>query len=224
LIQPNKTETAQSPAQDGGQISKAARRKIHKGGNDVEPSRNAGCCKTRYGKLTCLTIPSTLTVAAMDGFIGGSRQMTSSVSQWPTKPQFAMINNPITMEFHVAHVKQDTGSQKNWISPQLVAECQLKTAKGDCGELYQFDGKTVKSTHFVNVTWVGRNQNRTEYFTCFVAPEAAPFNILVGEEYIQQYGCTTFWEKPSDVNTGLILIAGKQTVSYPASGPSQQVS
>ncbi|ORY66204.1 uncharacterized protein BCR38DRAFT_175087 [Pseudomassariella vexata] len=127
-----------------------------------------------------------------------------------TKPQFALVCNPKSLQFHVAQVTQDSGTKYCWISPTLAAECQLRMADSNSGIMFDFQGNSFESRKSVTITLIGRNKNKTENCTCFVGPKNAPFALLVGEEYFNKKGWVTFLEA-SGTNSGLIFCAKNLT-------------
>jgi hypothetical protein len=79
----------------------------------------------------------------------------------------------------------DTGTSENWISTETATRLGLKVKEMSSRTYHSFTGDTVESSQGVdNVTWHGLGSSRTHSTQFRIAPENAPFDILVGSELI----------------------------------------
>jgi len=118
-------------------------------------------------------------------------------------------------------VKEDTGTDVNWISPRVVGyfDFDILDAPVD-GEYCDFRGNTFHPVGMVNIPLAGM-KSRTEYTECHIAPEDFPFDgVLVGTRFVQRTGHidTVFPDRPD--GTALIIMQKKVTVgkTYTADG------
>ncbi len=106
---------------------------------------------------------------------------------------------------------QDTGCRENWIHPKLVADLSLTSTKVPAISLVDFQGTQFQSNHCVLLTYLAKGMS-TEQMLCRVAPEGAPFEMLVGFKYLEANGFDTF-EDAGKVESALVLVGARTTVS-----------
>lgn len=109
-------------------------------------------------------------------------------------------------------MKEDTGTNVNWISQQLVNDCnfQLLDAPQNTGFL-DFKGDTYTPEKLVRIPWAGK-MAKTEHTEFFVAPENSPIDLVIGNVFIKSFGHshTVFLDEP--VGKALIMVQKRVTV------------
>ncbi|KAJ0107646.1 hypothetical protein J7T55_007838 [Diaporthe amygdali] len=83
-------------------------------------------------------------------------------------------------------VIEDSGSANNWISNVQIKRFGLNAKRGPTITGITLTGEKFSSDKYVDVSWVGKGSHQgTERFS--IAPEKAPIEMLVGEEFTRKY-------------------------------------
>ncbi|KAM0809297.1 hypothetical protein AB5N19_09640 [Seiridium cardinale] len=87
-------------------------------------------------------------------------------------------------------IKDDTGTQVNWIHPNLVKRFKLKIESCNRQTFEDFQGKSFKVEHVVWFTWMGRRQDKecTYYGEFYIAPERSSIEVVLGEQFVHENG------------------------------------
>ncbi|KAL9092867.1 MAG: hypothetical protein Q9165_004285 [Trypethelium subeluteriae] len=135
--------------------------------------------------------------------------------------RYAKIINQRTGNSQCIEVKEDTGTDVSWVSPQLVSYCNFSIFDVlEENHFLDFGGSVFKAEKRVELSFTGRLEKtgNTEFF---VAPDFFPFHgLLVGNRFINSFGHphNVFLKEPDKT---LIMIQKKATVREKSSESSE---
>lgn len=102
--------------------------------------------------------------------------------------------------------KFDTQTRDNWISTLVAARLDQQPEQGSTRYYTTFSGETVESSQIMkNVKWAAGTDAQSRVSDFRLAPKAAPFEVLFGDDFINSADIVVF-------NPGnLILLKQKET-------------
>ena len=126
--------------------------------------------------------------------------------------RYAKAMNQRTGKVQLIKVREDTGTDVNWVSPQLVRDCNFPVFEvKDKNQFWGFNGEQFCPRQRVKISFTGKLE-KTEQTEFFVAPMSFPVEgLLVGNGFINSIGHShnVFLEEPDKT---LIMVQKKPTV------------
>jgi hypothetical protein len=111
-------------------------------------------------------------------------------------------------------VKEDTGTDVNWISKGLAESLALEILNAPAGIRFKdFSGHEFEATHRVTLPLVGEI-DKSQHTECYIAPDGFPLDcVLVGSAFVNEVGPahSVFAEKPK--GTAFVMVQAAVTVS-----------
>lgn len=127
--------------------------------------------------------------------------------------RYAKTINPRTGESQYVQVKEDTGTEVNWISPRVVNTFDFEVQDAPEERVFlDFRGNQFQPKGMVTIPLAGK-KTKTQHTEFYVAPEGFPVDgVVVGTTFIQRSGHAhaIFTEKPE--GPALLVMQKKVTV------------
>ena len=127
--------------------------------------------------------------------------------------RYATAINIRTGVNHCIPVKEDTGTEVNWITRGLAQSLALHILEAPAGNRFKdFHGNEFEATHRVTLPLVGE-MDKSQHTECFITPDGFPFDcVVVGSAFVNEVGPPheVFAEKPK--GTALIMVQTPITV------------
>ena len=115
-------------------------------------------------------------------------------------------------EVQYVEVREDTGTNVNWVSPQLVKDCNFPLLDGpDKRYFLDFKGDQYEAKQRVKIPFIGKKK-KAEQTEFFIAPNSFPIDgLLVGNGFISSFGHphNVFLDERDKV---LVMVQKKTTV------------
>jgi hypothetical protein len=165
--------------------------------------------KKRSKKKTSTTKTRKTTIETVEGVIN---EETVRIDHAAIR--FATTINIRTGGNHYVPIKEDTGTDVNWITRGLVQQLALHILDAPAGMKFRdFNGNDFEAKHRVTLPLVGET-NKSQHAECFIAPDGFPFDcVVVGSAFVNEAGPPheLFAEKPE--GTAFVMIQTPVTVS-----------
>lgn len=120
--------------------------------------------------------------------------------------------NQRTGKAKLLKVREDTGTDVNWVSPQLAKDCAFPVRDvTDKNPRWDFNGEPFCAKQRVKISFTGKLE-KTSQTEFFVAPKSFPFEgLIVGNDFINSVGHAhnVFLDDPDKT---LIMVQKKTTV------------
>ncbi|KAI9656057.1 MAG: hypothetical protein M1821_005118 [Bathelium mastoideum] len=126
-------------------------------------------------------------------------------------PRYAGAINQRTGNIECVEVIEDTGTDVNWVSPEIVRQCNFPVLEAaDKRHFLDFKGDQYEARQRVKIALVGKTR-KTEQTEFFVAPASFPVKgMLVGNQFINSSGHphNVFLDEPGKV---LVMLQKRTT-------------
>lgn len=114
-----------------------------------------------------------------------AQQVKSTATKKPMLwAKILVITSP---QGHEVKVSDDTGTDVNWIHPQILRKCSIPRVSCQPRIYRDFQGNDYAVTEYVRVRWCGKNENSKED-TFYVAPEASAIGMVFGNNFVRERG------------------------------------
>ncbi|KAK9415845.1 hypothetical protein SUNI508_10145 [Seiridium unicorne] len=124
----------------------------------------------------------------------------------------AKILTAKSTEPHIVRIQDDTGTDVNWIHPKLVERCGLERERCEAKGFRDFQGRFYRCSERVRVRWAGKDNKSIDGWF-LVAPGRSTVELVLGNEFVSEYGRADKFCDAEEVSDARILI------SDPASTP-----
>jgi hypothetical protein len=111
-------------------------------------------------------------------------------------------------------VKDDSGTDPNWIHPRIVEECEIQQISCSAKRFIDFQGNSFECTKMVRVRWSGKKDNSFDE-TFYVAPTNSRFDLLFGKIFGKKHGCVQKHCSPKSESDARPFEFDKMKVSIP---------
>ncbi|KAK9788200.1 hypothetical protein SCARD494_09952 [Seiridium cardinale] len=118
----------------------------------------------------------------------------------------AKILTARSMEPHVVRIQDDTGTDVNWIHPKLVERCGLERERCEAKRFRDFQGRVYGCSERVRVRWAGK-ENKSIDGWFLVAPGQSTVELVLGNEFVSEYGRANKFCDAEEVGDARILIS-----------------
>jgi hypothetical protein len=180
-----------------------------------EITKNGGRKKKTKGKQTeqsPITRTRKTTIESPDGVI--CKEETVQIDHGAIR--YATTINIRTGVNQCIPVKEDTGTEVNWITRGLAQSLALHILDAPAGIRFKdFHGNEFEAKHRVTLPLVGE-KDKSQHTECFITPDGFPLDcVLVGSAFVNEVGPPheVFAEKPK--GTALIMVQAPITVRSP---------
>jgi hypothetical protein len=120
-----------------------------------------------------------------------------------------------TGKAHYLPVKEDSGTEVNWIAPELVSRLAFEIHAAPQASIFRdFTGREYEATQCVTVPLRGLLR-KSQHMECFVAPKGFPLDgVVVGSRFCREMGPaeTMFAARPED--PAFLMMQVEKTVSH----------
>lgn len=115
-------------------------------------------------------------------FISGSHEKDNlaATTQAQNQIQEAKVFNQVKLTWGEVQLKRDPGCSHNCVSPEIVARFNLQTREEDGSTALTYEESTIVSRKWATIRWIESYAVRTQRADFLVAPEAMPFQMLLG--------------------------------------------
>ncbi|KAF7555761.1 hypothetical protein G7Z17_g1926 [Cylindrodendrum hubeiense] len=121
-----------------------------------------------------------------------STRLDLSGTTAPVKPRSVRVHDPTNCAWSEVEVIENPRSAKNWVSGNIVTQCNLRIHSMDDTEIFVFEGRRFESKRRVTITWIADHIKKTRKSEFLVAPENVPFEMLVGKDFVDLFGSEAF--------------------------------
>ncbi|KAK6079538.1 hypothetical protein SCUP234_05707 [Seiridium cupressi] len=118
----------------------------------------------------------------------------------------AKILTAKSTEPHVVRIQDDTGTDVNWIHPKLVERCGLERERCEAKRFRDFQGRFYRCSERVRVRWAGRDNKSIDGWF-LVAPGRSTVELVLGNEFVSEYGRADKFCDAEEVGDARILIS-----------------
>ncbi|KAH8660567.1 hypothetical protein BX600DRAFT_57796 [Xylariales sp. PMI_506] len=185
--------------------------------NDIYQSRNKGSGNKRrldsFG--SCDTQQPSPSAGQRDTHISPWDSPTASnesfnlknMASWERSPDLcAKILTATASKPYTARIRDDTGTDVNWIHPDLADACGLEREPCEPRNFRDFQRGMFKCTELVHVRWAGKD-NKSIDGIFYVSPRQSAIELVLGEPFVRAHGRAHEFCAVEDVGNARILLS-----------------
>lgn len=201
------------PVQDGK--SPTAGRQDKTSTSKLLPKSSSECIRMTP-PLSQPASPPRQGLGSVGGYAESRTPYDQPVSTVPTPSErrklFARIMTTKSEDPHEATIRDDTGSDVDWIHPNILRRCGIKPRKCPEAHFRLFGGETISVSEQVEVRLATKG-NRTFVRLFHVSPTGSDEQVVLGREFVDEFGLANKYFAEKLVRDACIVVKMEMTVS-----------